>query len=127
VVVTVKGTADHAGIVAALVCLITAGYLRMRRQMGGSGAEQLTFIVLVTFALVLLAGGSDAARRLGDGFIAAEVVLAYLAAGVAKAVSPTWRNGKAMTGILSTQELRGSGDCRRADDIRRWTVCCAGR
>ena len=103
VVVIVEGVHTRAGMFAALICLITNGYVRSRRQIGGSGAEQLTFIVLVTFGLVTLAGGTDAVRRLGDGFIAAQVLLAYFASGVAKAASPVWRNGGAMTGILSTE------------------------
>ncbi|HEX7176982.1 MAG TPA: hypothetical protein VF240_17115 [Pyrinomonadaceae bacterium] len=102
-VVIIKGTHTRAGMYSALICLVTNGYVRSRRQIGGSGAEQLTFIVLVTFGLVLLAGGTDSARRLGDAFIAAQVVLAYFASGVAKAASPIWRNGGAMTGILSTE------------------------
>ena len=101
--VIVEGTHTRTGIFSALICLITNGYLRARRQIGGSGAEQLTFIVLVTFGLVILAGGTDGARRLGDAFIAAQVVLAYFASGVCKVVSPIWRKGGAMTGILSTE------------------------
>jgi hypothetical protein len=103
VAVIVEGTHTRAGICSALVCLFANAYLRMRRQIGGSGAEQLTFIVLVTFGLIMLAGGTEAARRIGDAFIAAQVVLAYFASGVAKAVSPVWRKGGAMTGILSTE------------------------
>ena len=77
--------------------------LRARHQIGSSGAEQLIFIVLVTFGLVILAGGTDSARRVGDAFIAAQVVLAYLASGISKMVSPIWRNGGAIAGILSTE------------------------
>jgi len=102
-VVIVEGTHTPAGISAALVCLAANAYLRARRQIGGSGAEQLTFIVLVTFGLVMLAGGTRAARRLGDIFITAEVLLAYFASGISKAASAVWRNGRAMTGILSTE------------------------
>lgn len=101
--VIIFGLGTNAGMAAALVCLVANGYLRSRRQIGGSGAEQLTFIVLVAFGLVLAAGGSDDARRLGDGFVAAQVVLAYFASGIAKATSPIWRRGEAMTGILSTE------------------------
>lgn len=108
-VVLIDGTQARAGIVSALICLVVNGYLRSRRQIGGSGAEQLTFIVLVTFGLVVLAGGSEAARRLGDAFIAAQVVLAYFAAGVAKAASPVWRTGNAMAGILSTEGFGAPG------------------
>ncbi|WAC57496.1 hypothetical protein [Gordonia sp. SL306] len=102
-VVIAVGTGTVPGIAAALVCLVTAGYIRMRRQIGGSGAEQLTFIALVTFAIVMVAGGGETARVMGDVFIGAQIVLAYLAAGAAKAFSSTWRRGGAMSGILSTE------------------------
>jgi len=102
-VVIVAGIGRPVGIVAALCCIATSGYLRSRRQIGGSGAEQLTFIALVSFALVIAAGGSRHARQIGDAFLAAQVVLAYVAAGVAKLASPVWRAGTAMTRILSTE------------------------
>jgi hypothetical protein len=103
VVVILEGLGTSIGITAALICLGTNGFLRSRRQIGSSGAEQLTFIVLVTFGLVLVAGGGEDARRLGDGFIAAQVVLAYFASGVSKAASPVWRSGVALTGIMSAE------------------------
>ena len=102
-VVISVGTGATAGIAAAVVCLVANGYLRTRRQIGGSGAEQLTFIVLVTFGLVVLAGAGEEARRLGDGFVAAQLALAYAASGAAKALSPSWRRGEAMTGIFGTE------------------------
>jgi hypothetical protein len=103
IVVIVFGVGAWVGIIAALLCLLFNSYLRVRRQIGGSGADQLTCIVLVTFGLVMLAGGSTVARRIGDAFIAAQVILAYAAAGVAKSISPVWREGRAMAGILSTE------------------------
>ena len=102
-VVVGVGTGAPLGIAAAVVCLVANGYLRTRRQIGGSGAEQLTFIVLVTFGLVVLAGAGEEARRLGDGFVAAQLALAYAASGVAKAFSTAWRRGEAMTGIFATE------------------------
>ncbi|NDZ92765.1 hypothetical protein G3I13_20220 [Streptomyces sp. SID6673] len=122
------GTGTESGIAAALVCLVTAGYIRMRRQIGGSGAEQLTFIALVTFAIVLVAGGGATARVMGDVFIGAQIVLAYVAAGAAKACSPTWRRGGAMSGILSTEcyGLPHLNSILRAhpglDKVLGWTV-----
>jgi hypothetical protein len=101
--VIVNGTGAGVGIAAAVVCLCTNAYLHARRQIGSSGAEQLTLIVLVTFALVLVAGGGEQARRIGDWFIGTQVILAYFASGVSKLLSPTWRRGEAMRGILSTE------------------------
>jgi hypothetical protein len=103
VTVVAQGTGTRCGIVAALVCLATNISLRARRQIGGSGADQLTFMVLVTFGLVMAAGGDVMARRIGDAFLAAQVALAYFAAGVSKAASPTWRSGRALGAILSTE------------------------
>ncbi len=102
-IVIVWGTHTAPGIAGVLVCLAANAYLRARRQIGGSGAEQLTFIVLVTFGLVVLAGATESARRIGDVFIAAQVLLAYLVSGISKAASPVWRTGGAMAGILSTE------------------------
>jgi hypothetical protein len=51
----------------------------------------------------MIAGGTAGARRLGDTFIAAQVLLAYFASGLSKIVSGVWRNGRVMSGILSTE------------------------
>jgi len=127
-VVIVDGVGEPVGIAAALCCLATGSYMRSRRQIGGSGAEQLTFIALVAFAVVIATGGSRHARQIGDAFLAAQVTLAYTAAGVAKLASPVWRSGTAMTGILSTE---GYGRPRMAellvahplvDRLMCWTV-----
>lgn len=72
------GLGHPLGVGAALVCLATSSYLRARRSIGGSGADQLRFIVLVVV-----------------GLLAAQVALAYFTAGVAKAVSATWRSRRA--------------------------------
>lgn len=129
-VVIAEGTHVRVGLYSALICLIANGYLRSRRQVGGSGAEQLTFIVLATFGLVIFAGGTESARRIGDAFIAAQVILAYFASGVAKAASPIWRNGQAMTGILSTEGYGTPGLAKllaghpELDRLLCWSVIC---
>jgi hypothetical protein len=89
------GLGHPLGVGAALVCLATSSYLRARRSIGGSGADQLRFIVLVVVGLVWAAGWTPTARYLGDLFLAAQVALAYFTAGVAKAVSATWRSRRA--------------------------------
>jgi hypothetical protein len=98
----VSGLGTRVGMTAGLICLAAGGYARARRQIGGSGAEQLTFIVLVTFGLVMLAGGTESARRVGDVFVGTLVVLAYFASGASKAASPIWRSG-ALAGVFATE------------------------
>jgi len=126
--VVVQGVENRIGIASALACLCTNAYLHVRRQIGSSGAEQLTLIVLVTFGLVMVAGGGSAARQLGDAFIASQLVLAYFASGVSKLASPIWRRGEAMRDILSTEGYGVPGLARilvarpRLDQLMCWSV-----
>jgi hypothetical protein len=110
---------------AVLVCLATSSYLRARRSIGGSGADQLRFIVLVVVGLVWAAGWTPTARYLGDLFLAAQVALAYFTAGVAKAVSATWRSGRPMTAILYTEGYgtRAFGDLLSRHPGLDRTIC----
>lgn len=55
------GLGHPLGVGAALVCLATSSYLRARRPIGGSGADQLRFIVLVVVGLVWAAGWTPTA------------------------------------------------------------------
>jgi hypothetical protein len=119
------GLGHPLGVGAALVCLATSSYLRARRSIGGSGADQLRFIVLVVVGLVWAAGWTPTARYLGDLFLAAQVALAYFTAGVAKAVSATWRSGRPMTAILYTEGYgtRAFGDLLSRHPGLDRTIC----
>jgi len=127
-IVVLEGVGTPIGIASALACLCTNAYLHVRKQIGSSGAEQLTMIVLMTFALVVVAGGGSAAREIGDAFIAAQLVLAYFASGVSKLASPVWRRGEAMRGVLSTEGYGVPALARillahpRLDELMCWSV-----
>lgn len=76
--------------------------IRRRKIIDGDGAEQMTDIVLISAALALLPVPSDARITLAVIFIAAQAVLSYFTAGVAKLISPIWRSGGALPAILGT-------------------------
>src|ERR1700754_4213072 len=59
-------------------------------------------IVLIAAALALLPVPGDTRIILAVIFIAAQAVLSYFTAGVAKLISPIWRRGEAMPAILGT-------------------------
>jgi hypothetical protein len=88
----------------AALCILTVAFIGLRwyRRAGGDGADQMASIVLVATALVAPAFPGDARVALGAGFIAAQAVLAYSTSGIAKLISPVWRDGTGLTGILST-------------------------
>lgn len=88
---------------SALVALgITTTLIRRRRVIGGDGAEQMSDIVLISALLAVLPVPGDGRITLAVVFIAAQAVLSYFTAGVAKLVSPMWRSGRALPAILST-------------------------
>lgn len=102
VVVAAAGPMSQVGRFAVLALLIAYVAARDRRVLGGDGAEQLAAMVLVAAVLAALPVPSSTRVALAVGFIAAEVGLAYLTAGVAKAISPMWRSGAAIPAILAT-------------------------
>ena len=87
------GLGHPLGVGAALVCLATSSCLRARRPIGGSGADQLGFIVLVVVGLVWAAGWTPTAEYLGDLFLAAQVALAYFTAGWPRPCRPRGARG----------------------------------
>jgi hypothetical protein len=86
------------------LCVLTVAFIGLRwyRRGGGDGADQMASIVLIATVLVAPAFPGDLRVALGVGFIAAQAILAYLTSGIAKLISPVWRNGTGLAGILST-------------------------
>ncbi|MFE3320207.1 HTTM domain-containing protein [Nocardia sp. NPDC059195] len=87
---------------AAGMIAVTYILLSMRSRFGGDGADQLTIIVFASLALAF-GIGQERANEIVLWFLAAQVCLAYFTAGAAKLVSPSWRSGAALPGILTTQ------------------------
>lgn len=72
-----------------------------RGGFGGDGSEQMSTLVLVGLSVTQLAPGLHLwSVPLGIAFIAVQVSLSYFVAGIAKLISPVWRNGEAIRGIL---------------------------
>jgi hypothetical protein len=101
-VVAAVGPLSFVGRWVMLVALGSSFAVRQRRVVGGDGAEQLTEIVLLSACLALLPFPGHARVQLAVVFIAAQLALSYVAAGIFKLISPVWRNGEALPGILNT-------------------------
>jgi hypothetical protein len=93
----------------ALIALILGCRLltHLRNQFGLDGSDQM---------LVMVFGGlmffhvmpEPAAKAVALGFIAAQSLLSYFTAGFAKLISPVWRSGAAIGGILNTTSYGSS-------------------
>ncbi|MEQ1949591.1 MAG: hypothetical protein ABL995_20535 [Bryobacteraceae bacterium] len=107
-----------------IVLLFWALYLRC--PYGWDGSDQMTVVVLLPLGLAHLIDGptlSGNATRIALAFIAAQLCVAYLSAGVWKLVSPVWRNEPALTGILHTRSYGAPAVARLLDGHA--TLSCA--
>jgi len=80
----------------------TSVYVDWRRRIGGDGGEQMCMLVILAAAVDFTIAPPWSSGRTAAIFIAAQSCLAYLSAGVAKAVSKVWRSGNALVRILDT-------------------------
>ncbi|HTA14053.1 MAG TPA: hypothetical protein VK781_04265 [Solirubrobacteraceae bacterium] len=89
---------------AGLACLLIMAsrmLLYVRNQLGLDGADQMTLVVCTGLSVALLVPDYGA-QLLAIDYVAAQLLLSYAVAGIAKAVSPVWRSGRAVPGIMST-------------------------
>ncbi|WP_280362482.1 hypothetical protein [Nocardia wallacei] len=87
----------------AAACMLTL----YRSAQGLDGADQMAALNTIAAAGALTAGGG--VGRLLLAFLAGQLVLSYLIAGVAKVASPVWRNGSCLALILSTDSFGSPG------------------
>lgn len=88
----------------ALITAVLLGWLlvHLRLQYGLDGSDQMLTIVLAGM-WVYHATTQPPVRATAMGFIAFQLILSYVTAGVAKLLSPEWRSGLAMQGIMRTR------------------------
>jgi hypothetical protein len=89
-----------AGLAAAAI-LAARMLLYLRNQLGLDGADQMTLVVSTGVAVALLVP-DHGAQILALDYVALQLLLSYAVAGIAKAISPAWRSGTAIVGIMST-------------------------
>ena len=102
IALVLSGPFSLMGSMMLLIVLLTLSTIRWRRHTGGDGAEQMTMIVFAASALALFPYPSPERINLVALFLVAQVSLSYITAGIAKLISPVWRNGTALPAILST-------------------------
>jgi hypothetical protein len=118
-ILVMAGPLSPAGRLALVVATVTSIALRWRRCLGGDGAEQLTTIILIAATVAFVPTRSPDRAGLAVAFIAGQSSLAYVTAGIAKLVSPVWRGGTALPGILATY---GHGHAWAARMLRNHTT-----
>jgi hypothetical protein len=106
------------GPVFLWITVALAGNLAMhlRNTYGLDGSDQMQTVVL-SGLLLFHAAADDTGRKIALGFIAAQAMLSYFAAGYAKLISPMWRDGSALSGVLDTKSY---GNAAATRILRQW-------
>lgn len=86
----------------------------LRNPYALDGADQQTMLLTLSLAGGFLVG-TDYAYEVAMAFLAAQLVLCYVVAGVSKLLSPAWRSGNALA-IISRTRTYGS------ESVYRWLV-----
>ncbi len=75
----------------------------VRHPIGLSGSFDISLVTGAGLLVAALFVHNSIVQRAAIAFIAAQTILAYLLAGLAKATSPEWRNGEAIEQIFRTK------------------------
>jgi hypothetical protein len=97
--VVVIAAAGAPPLWALCAVVVIRGVLNFRNTPALIGADQMQVSVLVPCLLYALAPLPAIAQACG-WFIALQLVVAYVTAGIAKLASPDWRNGRAVAAIV---------------------------
>jgi hypothetical protein len=112
---------SYRGPVVAAVALLAATariLFYMRQQLGLDGADQMLVILLISAGFGSAFGNTSVGSAAVD-YAAFQLLLSYLIAGIAKALSKQWRSGQAICGITGTI---GYGQQWVHSLLERWPV-----
>lgn len=94
------GPKERALLVATV--LGTSAAMNVHHHQGTDGADQVSFMTLLTTLLARAFPHDERAKRACLQMIAFQSCLSYSASGAIKLASPTWRSGRAITGVFRT-------------------------
>jgi hypothetical protein len=101
--------------------VVMLGVLQSRLASGDTEfGEQMVKVILGGAALGWI-GGSEVTVRWAVWFIAAQLSLAYFAAGVFKLISSSWRSGEALSAVLSMNPWKHAAAGRSLRQRPQWS------
>ncbi|MDN4521631.1 hypothetical protein [Mycolicibacterium austroafricanum] len=104
VALTIAGSPPRP-LLAALSAAVLALVLLMKRRttFGLDGSDHMQVVVFLGATAFLVVPQDSLAATAAVLYVAAQAVLAYVVAGVAKLAGPAWRDGSALGGIMTTK------------------------
>lgn len=115
IVLSASRPSEHSTLYLLTTVVILWFLIQLRLRFGLDGADQMASIVLIALWFYYLTNDTRL-RSTAITFIALQLILSYITAGVAKLLSQEWRNGSAISGVLRT---RAYGTPRIAEFIQQ--------
>lgn len=94
------GHKERAALVATVLGASAA--MSVHHHYGNDGADQVSFMTLLATLLAKAFPHDEKAKRAVLRMIAFQSCLSYSASGAVKLASPTWRSGRAISGVFRT-------------------------
>ncbi|MDQ3898095.1 MAG: hypothetical protein M3326_12795 [Actinomycetota bacterium] len=104
---------------ACAVLLAGAAYGLERSPYGADGADQMSVIIFAGLTAAWAFPARSEGRLAALLFIAGQLTLSYVVAGVAKSVSRSWWNGTGLASVLATRNY-GSMGLAKLSREHRW-------
>ena len=103
----------------AIFVLLSSIYLAQRTLFGGDGSDQMGLVLAIGLLLMLIGKttGSVDVTTVGAVAIGGQSTIAYFSAGAAKLISPVWRDGSAIRGVMDTQTYGHKSAIRYLDKV----------
>lgn len=101
------GNKERAALLATV--LGTSAAMNIHHHYGSDGADQVSFMTMLAALLARAFPNDERAKRALLRMIAFQACLSYSASGAVKLASPTWRSGRAITGIFRTATFGDEG------------------
>jgi hypothetical protein len=101
------GNKERAFLLATV--LGTSAVMNIHHHAGSDGADQVSFMTLLTTLLAKAFPHDERAKRACLQMIAFQSCLSYSASGAIKLTSPTWRSGRAISGVFRTATFGDEG------------------
>ncbi len=100
--VLVLSPTSQCSIYCFTILAVSSFFLNFRNSIGNDGSDQMNTVVCLVLFISSISNNIQISI-LGLFFIAAQAVLSYFAAGLAKFIGISWRNGMAIYEIMNTE------------------------
>ncbi len=81
----------------------------LRNHYGMDGSDQLQVIIFASLSVFYAAPSDPITQKFSIFFLCFQSLLSYFMSGLAKLVSPVWREGTAIVGIINTESFGNKG------------------